>query len=122
MPVIDRAVLAVDRQHAGRALGGGHRRVRRGQRAEIAGEPLLARIVQANTAENERLVLVQRRPDRGHSVRVQPELGAQAGDLGADAGGELADAEARAGRCRGHGASFLMRHSPWRWMTRRRTG
>jgi hypothetical protein len=67
-----------------------------GQRAEVAREPLLVVVIQADTAEDEGLMLVQRRADRGDGLRVETEVGAEAGDLGADAGGDLADGQLRA--------------------------
>jgi len=42
--------------------------VSRGQRAEVAGEPLLILVVQAYAAEDERLVLVQGSPDLGDGL------------------------------------------------------
>ena len=109
VPVVDPAVLAVDRQDVRLAVDGGHGRVRGGQRAEVAGEPLLVLVVQADAAEDERLVLVQRRPDLGDGLGVEGEVGAEAGDLRADAGGDLADAQLRTRGSRGHGGSFSAR-------------
>src|ERR1039457_2483749 len=91
------------------ACGGGHGGVRRGQRAEVAGEPLLAVVIDADTAEDQRLVLAERGADRGHRVRVQLKGGADAGDLGADPRGNLAEAKLRTDRCRGHGLKILNR-------------
>jgi len=109
VPVVDAAVLAVDRQHVRLAVDGGHGRVGGGQRAEVAGEALLVLVVHADTAEDERLMLVQRRAYCGHRLRVQLTGGIDPGDLGADAGGDLADAELRAQGRRGHGGSFSPR-------------
>jgi hypothetical protein len=64
------------------AVDGGHGRVGGGQRAEVAGEPLLVLVVQANAAEDERLVLVQGGPDVGDGLGLQDEVGGEAGDLG----------------------------------------
>ena len=86
VPVVGPAVLAVDRQDVRLAVDGGHGGVRGGQRAEVAGEPLLVLVVQADAAEDERLVLVQRGADRGDGLGIEDEVGAEAGDLGADAG------------------------------------
>src|SRR5260370_19423089 len=102
VPVVDRAVLAVDGEHAGCFLDGGDRGVRGGQLTEVAGEPLLARVVQVDAAEHQRLVLVQRRSQAGHRVRVQVEVGPEAGHLGADARGDLAGLQRGADGGRGH--------------------
>jgi len=67
--------------------------MRRGELAEVAREPLLALVVNADIAEDERLVLVQRRPQRGHLIRVQVKIGARPDDLGADARGELTEVQ-----------------------------
>jgi hypothetical protein len=61
--------------------------VRGGQRAEVTGEPLLVLVVQADAGEDERLMLVQRRADRGDGLGIEDAVRAEAGDLGADAGG-----------------------------------
>ena len=109
MPVVDPAVLAVDRQDVRLAVDGGHGGVGGGQRAEVPGEPLLVLVVQADAAEDEGLVLVQRRADRGDGPGVEDEVGAEAGDLGADAGGDLADAQLRGCLGGGHDGSFSAR-------------
>ena len=49
------------------------------------------------------------RPDCGDGLGVEDEVGAEAGDLGADAGGDLADAQLRTRGSRGHGGSFSAR-------------
>ena len=109
VPVVDPAVLAVDGQDVRLAVDGGHGGVGGGQRAEVGGEPLLVLVVQADAAEDECLVLVQRRADRGDGLRVEDEVGPEAGDLGADAGGDLADGQLRAQWGRGHDGSFSAR-------------
>jgi hypothetical protein len=108
--VVDRAVLAVDGEYAGCVVDGRDRGVRGGQLAEVAGEALLARVVHVDAAEHERLVLVQRRSDRGHRVRVQVEVGSEADHLGADARGELAGLQLGGGG--GHDA-FLSVVANW---------
>jgi hypothetical protein len=77
----------------------------------VAGEALLALVVQADAAEHERLMLIQRRPQRGHRFRIQIKIRAGTGDLRADARGDLEESEPRAGRCRdrGHRTSFSPR-------------
>jgi hypothetical protein len=107
--VVGPGVLAVDRQDVRLAVDGRHSGVGGGQRAEVTGEPLLVLVVQADAAEDERLVLVQRRANRGDGLGIEDEIGAEAGDLGADAGGDLADAQLRAHLGRGHDGSFSAR-------------
>jgi hypothetical protein len=53
--------------------------VRGGQLAEVTGEPLLARVVDADTAEHQRLVLVQGRAQRCHRAGVQSSSSSSSG-------------------------------------------
>jgi len=107
--VVGPGVLAVDRQDVRLAVDGGHGRVRGGQRAEVTGEALLVLVVHADAAEDECLVLVQGGPDLSDGLGLQDEVRGEAGDLGADAGGDLADAQLRAHLGRGHDGSFSAR-------------
>jgi hypothetical protein len=51
-------------QDGRRALDGRHGRVRRGQRPEVTGEPLLALVIEVNAVEHQDLVLVEGGADR----------------------------------------------------------
>lgn len=91
MPVIGTAALAVDGEHV-RCLGhGGHGGVRRGQVAEVAGEGLLALVVEVDVVEDQCLVLIQGGTQGGDGLGVQGLGDVDAGNLGADVRGDLPD-------------------------------
>ncbi len=73
-----------------------------GQVAEVAGEGLLARVVEVMGLEDQRLVDVEGLADGGDLLRGERPGDVDAGDPGADACGDLGDLE-------GHEGSFQTR-------------
>ncbi len=71
MPVVGAPALAVDGEHVRGAVDGGHRRVGGGEVAEVAGEGLLALVVEVHVVEGQGLVDVEGLADRGDLFLVE---------------------------------------------------
>ena len=108
--------LAVDGEHLGALVDGGQHGVRLGDGAELAGEVGLLLGRQRLVPEEDDVMRVQRVADGRHHLGRERGREVDAGDLGADGGGEGVDAEgggeghrrnsARAGRRRSIVASL----------------
>jgi hypothetical protein len=65
----------------------------RGERPEVAGEPLLTGVVEVDIVEHQHLVLVERAADRGDRGGVEFAVDVGTGHPRADTAGDLTEVE-----------------------------